>query len=273
MENFTLEPEAQERISVEELARLILKILKLNLSTPRRVGYYPGRLSAIKAVELLQYPGGRQVKIPNFDRKFAQAVHLLKKEDRIMQDHEYPHDQDCVQLTHKEEAIEPDQFLPFVESSDQIISKLNSSVGAIDPVIEIYLREALETFKSNFLISSAFCLGAMSERCILLLAKGIKDDLNEPSVSSVYSRCRSVKHYADFISDNLSKLRSKNPGNDDLFRELDVKINTLSTYYRLTRNEAGHPAFVPNITRPTLESHLRTAPEYLDTMLGVLKLL
>jgi len=275
MENFSLEPEAQERISVDELAMLIFKILKRNLSTTKRItSYSPGQLSSIKAFELLIYPGGKQVKIhPGFEKKFAQAVQILKDKGLIMPDHNQTHSPDFVELTAKGEEMETEQFLPSAESSEKLINDLKSSAGPLDSVAEIYLKECIETFKSDFLISSAFCLGAMSERCILLLAKCLEADLNEPSVSRTYSGCRSVKHYANFISDNLSKLRRKHPGNDDLFRELDTKINTLSSYYRMTRNEAGHPDFIPNIERPELELALKTVPKYLDTILRVLKLL
>lgn len=275
METYTLDPETQEKISTKELALIIFKILKRNLSTKKRiVSYYPGSLSSIKAFELLRGPGGREEKIhPDLEKKFAQAVQILRDKGIIMQDHTQPHGPEFVELTEKGEVTEPKQFLPLVESSNKLISELKSSAGPLDQVAEIYLKEALETFKSDFLISSAFCLGAMSERYILLLAKEIETDLNNHDISSAYYRCRSVKHYANFISDNLNRLHNKYPGNKALFRDLDTKINTLASYYRLTRNEAGHPDFVPNIERSILELALKTVPKYLETILRVMRLL
>jgi len=276
METFTLEPDAQERISVEELGSLIFKILKRNLSTRKRItSYYRESLQSIMSLELLRLPGGGEIKRhPSFERKFARAVQMLRDKSLIMQDYTQPHAQEeFVELTENGEKMESEQFLPTVESSDKMIDEIESSAGPLDEVAEVYLRESLETFKSNFLISSAFCLGAMSERYILLLAEAVEADLNDPGISRVYSNCRSVKHYAKFISDNLNKLRRKHPGNDVIFRELDTMINTLSGYYRMTRNEAGHPEFVPNIERLILELALRTVPKYLDTILRVMKLL
>ena len=275
METFTLEPDTQERISVEELASLIFKILKRNLSTRKRItSYYRGSLQSIMSSELLRLPGGGEIKRhPSFERKFARAVQMLRDKGLIMQDHTQPHAQEFVELTENGEKMESEQFLPTVESSDKMIDEIESSAGPLDEVAEVYLRESLETFKSNFLISSAFCLGAMSERYILLLAEAVEADLNDPGISRAYSNCRGVKHYAKFISDNLNKLRRKHPGNDVIFRELDTMINTLSGYYRMTRNEAGHPEFVPNIERLILELALRTVPKYLDTILRVMKLL
>jgi uncharacterized protein YktB (UPF0637 family) len=275
MEIYTLDTETQGKISVEELASLIFKILKRNLpATKGIVSYSPSSLSSIKAFELLRGPGGREEKIhPGFEKKFAQAVQILRDKGLIMQDHTQSHSAEFVELTDKGEKTEPEQIFPLVGSSDELISKIESTAGPLDRVAKIYLKEAMDTFKSDFLISSAFCLGAMSERCVLQLAKEIEADLSNPEVSRDYSRCGSVKHYANFIADNLNRLRSKYPGNDALFRDLDTKINTLANYYRLTRNEAGHPDFVPNIDRPELELALKTVPKYLETILRVMKLL
>ncbi len=275
MDTFTLDPEVQERISVAELAELIFKILKRNLSASERVvSYYGGSLESIKEFELLRYPGGRVAKIhPNFEKKFAQAVQMLRDKELIMQDHVQSQSPNNVELTLKGEVMEPGQFLPTVESSDKMIEAIESSTGALDEVIKVYLREAHDTFKSDFLISSAFCLGAMSERCILILSQAVEADLKDPVVSAQYLKCKWVKDYAKFISESINGLRKRHSGNDELFRDLDTKINTLAAYYRLTRNEAGHPDFVPKIERPELELALKTVPRYLETILAVLQLL
>lgn len=275
METFTLEPAAQERISVEELAALIFKILKRNLTTTKRiVSYYPGSLSSIMSFELLRSSGDRQIKIhPNFEKKFAHAVQILRDKGLIMQDHTRPHGQEFVELTPNGEKKESEEFFPLVESSEELIIKVESSAGPLDQVAKIYLKESIETFKSDFIISSAFCLGAMSERYIMLLAKSVETGLNDLDVSKAYSECRSVKHYSKFISRNLSKLRKKYPGNDDLFGDLDTKISILAGYYRLTRNEVGHPDFAPDIDHSELELAMKTVPKYLETILRLVKLL
>jgi len=275
MENFVIEPDIQEKISVEELSALVFKILKRNLSTRDRItSYYKGSLKSIMAFELLRGPGNREIKRHStFEKKFAQAIQLLRDKGLIMQDHTQPHAQEFVELTEKGEKMEPDKFFPLIENSDEVITKLESSLGQLDQVAKIYLQESLDTFKSDFIISSAFCLGATSERYILILADSVKTVLNNQDVSKAYSSCKSVKHYANLINDNISKLKKKYPGNDDLFRDLDTKMNTLAGYYRMTRNEAGHPDFVPQIEHSELELALKTFPKYLDTIIRVLKLL
>jgi hypothetical protein len=275
MDSFTLETDVQEKISVDELASLIFKILKRNLSTKKRItSYYPGSLASIRGFELLRYPGGNEVKVhPDFDKKYAQAVHILRDKGLIMQDHTQGHSSEFVELTPKGESAEPEQFLPLVESYDKLLQEIESSFGPIDSVAKIYLKEALGTFKSDYLISAAFCLGAMSERCILLFSNALEADLKDVNATAEYSKCKSVKQHAKFVVDNLLKLRKKYPGNDDLFFELDTKINSLASHYRLTRNEAGHPDFVPKIERAELELALKTVSKYLGTVLSVLKLL
>jgi len=274
-DSYTLETDTQGRISVEELAALAFKILKRNLSAKRRiVSYNSGSLAAIKAFELLRLPDGREMNIhPTFEKKYAQAIQILRDSGLIMQDHTQTHSADFVELTLKGEQLEATQFLPTVEAPEKLIIELKSSVGPLDGIIEIYLKEALATFKANFLISSAFCLGVMSERCILLLSQAVETDLKDSAISDQYSKCRWVKDHAGFISNNINKLKKKRPGKDEIFRDLDTKINILASYYRLTRNEAGHPDFEPRIERPELELALKTVPKYLETILGVLKML
>jgi hypothetical protein len=275
METFTLETDVQDKISVNELASLIFKILKRNLSTKKRItSYYPGQLSSIRAFELLRYPGGKEVNVhPNFNKKFAQAVQVLRDKSLIMPDHTQSHSTDFAELTSKGETTEPEQFLPSVESYDKLVQEIETSLGPIDSVAKIYLKEALGTFKSDYIISAAFCLGAMSERCILLLSSALERDLKDANISREYSKCNGVKRYAKFVVDNLPKLRNKHPGNDAIFFELDTKINSLASYYRLTRNEAGHPDFLPTVERAELELAFKTVPRYLNTVLKVLKVI
>ena len=97
--------------------------------------------------------------------------------------------------------------------------------------------------------------------------------LKDSSISQQYSKCKWVKDHAKFISDNINKLKKNHPGKDEVFRDLDSKLNIVAGYYRLTRNEAGHPDFVPKIERPDLELALKTVPGYLETILGVIKML
>lgn len=274
MENFTLEPEIQKKMSIEELSALIFKILKRNLSTSARItSYYKGSLQSILAFELLRGPGNREIKQDSsFGKKFAQAIQLLRNKGLIMQDHTQPHAQEFVELTDLGEKMEPDKFFPLIENTDEVIADLESQIGKLDQIGKIYLQESLNTFKSDFIISSAFCLGATSERYIRLLADFVKIELNDPGVSKAYSDCKCVKHFAYLISNNIGKIKRKYPGNENLFRDLDTKLNTLAGYYRLTRNEAGHPDFVPQIEHLELELALKTFPKYLSTIIKVLKL-
>lgn len=276
MESFTLDKSAQEKISIEELASIIFKILKRNLYTKEgnNKGYSPGLLSSIKAFEFLTGHGRKKIdKHEVFDKKFAQAVQLLRDKGLIMQDLQQTQSPDFVELTDKGEETDPEKMFVFVGNSDEFIGKLENELGSLDPVARIYLKESLETFESDFLISSSFCLGAMSERFLLLLAESIKNNLNDHKVTRDYSRCKSIKHYVKFIIDNLGKLRKNHPGYDDLFRDLDTKLNTLAGYYRMTRNEAGHPDFVPNIDLQELNLALKTVPKYLKTIIEVKNLL
>ena len=252
---------------------MVFKILKLNLLESRSVGYYPGSLKAIKAFEICaDIKTGRIVQSKGFEKKFAQAVQLLRQNNLIMQDHAQSHAQEFVELTERGEAREPEDNFLSGERISKIVENLKNSIKNFDPIVECYLNEGLKTYENGFLISSAFCLGAMSERCILLLAKKVEKTVQNSQASSEYGNLRNIKGYWNFTKKYLEDFKKIYPGNKELWYELDVKIDFMFTNYRLTRNEVGHPDFIPNIDPNEHELRIKVTPKYIETIFKVLGL-
>ncbi|MEZ0325917.1 MAG: hypothetical protein ACAH95_08415 [Fimbriimonas sp.] len=83
-----LKPQQQREITSKALARLILAILIRNDEMPAnernwKVSYYPYQLSSIRAFEIV---GHANPEVPEFARKWNEAIALLKAKAFIMLD-------------------------------------------------------------------------------------------------------------------------------------------------------------------------------------------
>lgn len=88
MEELPLSPEKQRAISSKELARLIMDLLQRNEAIPAnerawRISYYPFQLSSLRGFEIIGYS---QPEVPQFARKWSEAVALLEANAFIAQD-------------------------------------------------------------------------------------------------------------------------------------------------------------------------------------------
>lgn len=97
--------------------------------------------------------------------------------------------------------------------------------------------------------------------------------MNDPQISKKYLKFRYIKDYWQFVKDNYKKLKNIYPKYTELCYELDVKIEFLFQNYRLTRNEVGHPDFVPNISELDQQLRLKTVPGYIETIHKIIQLI
>ena len=271
MESFNLSLEEQEEISVEGLAGIIFKILKLNFEGGRKRGYGPGALRSIMTFELCHDQEENRPNIHrDFEGKFYEAVQNLKNDNLIMKDPKQA--SGYVVLITEGKQKKPDDIILFGKSSEDLIRQIKTSIGKLDQIIELYLSESIDTLKKGFIISSAISLGVMSERCILLLAEKIKEDLDDPQITNAYNGCKFIKQYWTFVKDNIRPLKRRYPGINHIEYELDVKVDFLFQNYRLTRNEAGHPEFITDIDPYDQALRIKTVPKYLESIYAVLNL-
>lgn len=282
-EIYILNPDAQKKITIGDLASLIFKILKKNLQENRSVLYCSIQLSSIKEFEFLRDPrprngavtgGGWPIKKePQFDKKFAEAVHILFQKNLIMKDPSQ-HSDDFVVLTSKGEITAYDKVIFTFSSTNKIIQHIKKDIPNLDQVVEVYYAESIKAFQNELLISSAFTLGASSERAIYLLAEAVKNYLNNKADTKAFQDSEwSIKKLNEYTVDRLRRIKSNFRDKQDLFFEIDVKFNTLFTYYRLTRNEVGHPDRVPSLDKHELELNLKTFPKYLKKIFKIINLL
>lgn len=272
MTDYTLTPQQQRAIPIEDLALLILQILKRNLSAPPGssiVHYGPNNMGAIRAFEFEDESNRRHgFPDPNFKLRFQEAQELHRQRGFIYPDSP---NSDCYHLTENGQAFDSSEPGIEIATASGLIAHIESAAGRqLGQMAAAYFVEALEAWQNNRPLSCGFTLGAAAERLILKTAELVKDDLSDPATDAVYDKCGGVKAYARFIEDHLKPLRKRHPSDEKLFADLDSNIGTLYHLYRLTRNEAGHPDdTVPNLSRDDLKANLASFRSFGTAILRV----
>jgi len=274
-EDYRLTPEQQANISIEDLARLILRILQRNLSAPpdsRGVRYAPGSLGSICAFEFEDEPAYRLGRRhPDFRARFQEATELLRQRGHIFPDPSQSSGSNHFLLTEKGRSVDTSEPILELSTAKGLVDRIRNEAGRdLDEVAAAYYAEALEAFQHDMPLSCAFTLGAAAERLILKTALLIKDDLADPAVETAYDKCSNVKGYARFIEDHIRPLRKRHPSDEKVFADFDSRVRALGTFYRLTRNEAGHPEdTVPNLSRDDLRANLASFRSFATAVLRV----
>ena len=140
----------------------------------------------------------------------------------------------------------PSKMLPFeIEKFPELIKK---NVPDCDPVIQAFVDEAVKALRYDLLLAAAFLIGAASEKAICLLidayTEAIKDLQHKESFKQRTGKNRMIsKKYEEFL--NSYKSCKTQPKDPVLVTDSYTILSSLFTFYRLSRNEVGHPEIVP----------------------------
>ncbi|MCX6593054.1 MAG: hypothetical protein NTZ56_16170 [Acidobacteria bacterium] len=155
---------------------------------------------------------------------------------------------------------------------DQLIATLKQQVPNCDPVICAYIEEAIRCYKADALLSCAFVLGAASEKAMGLLVQAfgaaIGDAEHRAKYESKTNRKMISVQYDEFVS-RFKSCKSK-PTNPPLNQDVDTMLGTAFQFYRMTRNEVGHPEIVPNLAKPVLHANIAQMTVYLERIYGLI---
>jgi hypothetical protein len=117
-------------------------------------------------------------------------------------------------------------------------------------------------------------LGAAAERLITQTAEIIAEHYGDTATRKELEQCRNVKEVAAFITGRIKDLRKRHPDDPSVFGDFDTKIGTLYQFYRLTRNDTGHPGEeIPNVRAETLRANLESFLSFSVAVLRVWSLL
>lgn len=166
----------------------------------------------------------------------------------------------------------PDAVLPF--EIETFPEKIKGRIPECDEVIVSFLREAIGCVKSNHLLATAFLIGAASEKAVHLLidtyADAIADEKHRTAFKERVAKSKTIsRRYEEFI--NSFKSCKTKPTTPELSNDLEMILNSLFTFYRLTRNEVGHPQVVPNLDKGILLANMGQFLTYLQRIYGLIR--
>ena len=178
-------------------------------------------------------------------------------------------------LTEMKRAIEdegsaPQVLLPF--EIDAIPETIRSRVPDCDEVILRFVEESLKSYRAGALLAASFMLGAASEKAINLLIASYADSITDETHqqrfrSRINNRMISVR-YSEFAQ-SFKSCKSK-PTSPSLAQDLDVKVGMAFQFYRITRNEVGHPEIVPHLDKGQILANIGQFPTYLERLYGLM---
>jgi hypothetical protein len=148
------------------------------------------------------------------------------------------------------------------------LERLHERVPNVDPVIITYLAESIEALRRNCLLSSTVTLGCASEQAMLLLIEKTGDACSpatRASFQSAMAKLRSIKQqneeYRNWLDSHLRARLKADKGND-WTSEMENALLFLFNYFRVLRNDAGHPTGT-KVSRDQATANLVVFPHYL----------
>lgn len=160
-------------------------------------------------------------------------------------------------------CLEAGEFLPH--DPDGYLAKLTSEVPELDPLVAMYLDEALRTFRTGNYLASAVMVGVASEKTILLLIEKTRDAVSAEEEKHKLERVlvsRRIKVQYDELHKRLDTIMSLLP--KGVSESLNVKLEGIYHFIRTYRNDAGHPTG-RKIERDEAFAILQLFPSYCRT--------
>ena len=161
------------------------------------------------------------------------------------------------------------------------IARIKEAIPNIDSITTNYLRESVEAFTQELMLSATVALGAASERAILELMDSYCNFKNDPSVTQRFEKACNIKEKYEllkeqFKTDNLRRtlpqmLDSKGIATSDLdkhFTGFETIVDNLFHIYRINRNDAGHPIGV-EMDKNSLRCNIAAFRRYAETIFAL----
>jgi hypothetical protein len=148
---------------------------------------------------------------------------------------------------------------------DGYLRVLRNKVPNADTVILSYVAESVRTFRIDCRLSSTITLGCASEKALLLLIEAYADALSSPAKFVEETKYGNIKRKYDALMkwfESGLKGRLLKSQNSDWVSEVEHALVSLFSYYRVVRNDTGHPTGT-SISREEAYSHLIVFPHYL----------
>ncbi len=134
----------------------------------------------------------------------------------------------------------------------------------VDDISEMYLREALKSFKFNCYLGSMVLLGAFSEKCFLNFLEKFINCIQEHSKKDRFKQkvekgfiFSKFKAFREFFEPLIRSIPT------ELSRDLNIWLDNFFNHIREVRNEVGHPTG-REIGQEEVYSYLLLFPKYIQ---------
>jgi len=162
-------------------------------------------------------------------------------------------------------------IIPF--EIEKFPETIRERIPECDGVIIKLIDEAIRAYKVDILTATAFLLGAASEKAIYLLIEAFGESIGEPKNREGFkarignNKVISAKYEEFMASYKACKTKCPDP---TISNDLEIILNAMFHFYRITRNEVGHPQIVPNIDKGILLANLGQFITYLGRIYGLI---
>jgi hypothetical protein len=128
----------------------------------------------------------------------------------------------------------------FIHDVSVFEKRIRKEIPKIDDVTLLYLKEALQAFRSECILSATVMLGVATEHTFLLLLETIeKSSVHQPTFASV-TKERTLLHRLNKFKHILDgQIKSLTP---EIREDLDTNFAGILSIIRNFRNESGHPS-------------------------------
>lgn len=127
-------------------------------------------------------------------------------------------------------------FFHDVSSYEQVVTK---GIPDIDPVTVVYLKEAMQAFRSGCILSATVMLGVATEHTFLVLLETIdRNPQHKPTFASVAQQ-HTILQKLNKFRNILGQMSKSLP--PDVKEDLDTNFAGILSIIRNFRNQSGHP--------------------------------
>lgn len=118
-------------------------------------------------------------------------------------------------------------------------SLVRSEVPAIDEVTVLYLKEAMQSFRTGCVLASTVMLGVATEHTFLLLVERLEQNTAHAAKFASVGQQRTILHKVNKFKNILDQEMGTLPS--EIKEDLDTRFAGILSIIRTFRNQAGHP--------------------------------
>ena len=137
-------------------------------------------------------------------------------------------------------CLQKGEYVPY--DTGLYLRRLRSQIPELHQLIDLYLKEALNSFRSGNYLAVAVMVGVASEQILIVLRDTMtnampQDDRKRKLMEATDNQ--SAKRIHEALASRIDPIRKQLP--DDLQESIGTQLDAIFHAIRTTRNDAGHP--------------------------------